>query len=84
MLLGGVCNGMRTVSSDCECPHACVNIDHPTSCVSSDCSSGCRCPSGAVSDVNGQCVHTSGCTCIDNEGNSHANNDVVDSECEIW
>ncbi|XP_048829559.1 mucin-5B-like [Brienomyrus brachyistius] len=61
-----------------ECQQSCQTLD--MECISTECVSGCVCPSGLVSDGKGGCIKQELCPCVHN-GESYQPGDTVNVDC---
>uniref|UniRef100_A0A8C9MLJ3 VWFD domain-containing protein n=1 Tax=Serinus canaria TaxID=9135 RepID=A0A8C9MLJ3_SERCA len=59
------CENNTAGTTGAECQKSCQTLD--MHCYSSQCTSGCICPDGLVSDGNGGCIPEEECPCIHNE-----------------
>ncbi|XP_006508716.2 mucin-5B isoform X1 [Mus musculus] len=59
------CNNASVGHHGAECLKSCHTLD--VECFSTQCVSGCVCPSGLVADGNGGCIAEEDCPCIHNE-----------------
>ncbi|GAB1292921.1 Mucin 5, subtype B, tracheobronchial [Apodemus speciosus] len=59
------CNNASVGEHGVECLRSCHTLD--VDCFSTQCVSGCVCPSGLVADGNGGCVAEEDCPCVHNE-----------------
>ncbi|XP_067396520.1 mucin-5AC-like [Emydura macquarii macquarii] len=59
------CRNVTAGTTGAECQKSCQTLD--MQCYSTQCMSGCLCPSGLVSDGNGGCITEDECPCIHNE-----------------
>ncbi|XP_074854647.1 mucin-5B-like [Carettochelys insculpta] len=59
------CRKVTAGSTGAECQKSCQTFD--MQCYSTQCMSGCMCPSGLVSDNKGSCIVEEECPCIHNE-----------------
>nr|XP_056707939.1 mucin-5B-like [Euleptes europaea] len=59
------CKNATTGSTGAECQKSCQTLD--MQCYSTQCMSGCVCPSGLVSDGKGNCIAMEECPCIHND-----------------
>ncbi|CAM2115408.1 unnamed protein product [Caretta caretta] len=59
------CRNITAGTTGAECQKSCQTLD--MQCYSTQCMSGCMCPSGLVSDGKGSCIAEEECPCIHNE-----------------
>ncbi|XP_074921937.1 mucin-2-like [Chelonoidis abingdonii] len=59
------CRNVTAGTTGAECQKSCQTLD--MHCYSTQCMSGCICPSGLVSDGKGSCIAEEECPCIHNE-----------------
>ncbi|KAH1171728.1 hypothetical protein KIL84_007346, partial [Mauremys mutica] len=59
------CRNVTAGTTGAECQKSCQTLD--MQCYSTQCMSGCICPSGLVSDGKGSCIVEEECPCIHNE-----------------
>ncbi|TFK08675.1 antigen KI-67 [Platysternon megacephalum] len=59
------CRNVTAGTTGAECQKSCQTLD--MQCYSTQCMSGCMCPSGLVSDGKGSCIAEEECPCIHNE-----------------
>uniref|UniRef100_A0A8D0BZ37 VWFD domain-containing protein n=1 Tax=Salvator merianae TaxID=96440 RepID=A0A8D0BZ37_SALMN len=59
------CKNATAGSTGAECQKSCQTLD--MQCYSTQCMSGCMCPSGLVSDGKGGCIAKEECPCIHND-----------------
>ncbi|XP_029767909.1 mucin-5AC-like [Terrapene carolina triunguis] len=59
------CSNVTAGTTGAECQKSCQTLD--MQCYSTQCMSGCMCPSGLVSNGKGSCVAEEECPCIHNE-----------------
>ncbi|KAG7245446.1 hypothetical protein INR49_010897 [Caranx melampygus] len=59
------CSTAGTGESGVQCARTCLNLD-PDECDSTDCESGCMCPTGLLDDGKGSCVKEKDCPCQHN------------------
>ncbi|XP_054464014.1 mucin-5AC-like [Anoplopoma fimbria] len=69
-------NGLAAKGTECE--KSCNTLD--MACVTTECVSGCTCPSGMVSDGKGGCIHPEACPCVHN-GVSYEPGQTTKVEC---
>ncbi|XP_066504073.1 mucin-5B-like [Hoplias malabaricus] len=72
------CSESALGSIGSECQKSCNNLD--MICISTECISGCVCPSGLVSDGNGGCIEEDLCPCVHN-GVLHQPGDSIKVDC---
>ncbi|KAM9860598.1 mucin-5B-like [Aulostomus maculatus] len=72
------CSANGPSAKGTECEKSCDTLE--MTCVSSDCISGCMCPSGTVSDSKGGCIKPEACPCIHN-GISYQPGGTVKVDC---
>ncbi|XP_051948767.1 mucin-5AC-like [Xyrauchen texanus] len=72
------CTNAAPGSTGSECQKSCNTLD--MACISTECISGCMCPSGLVSDGRGHCIEEDLCPCIHN-GNAHQPGDTIKVDC---
>ncbi|XP_052339233.1 mucin-2-like isoform X45 [Oncorhynchus keta] len=58
------CSTVPPGVSGSECQKSCKTLD--MTCISTECTSGCMCPNGLVSDGNGDCIKEELCPCAHN------------------
>uniref|UniRef100_A0A674A7Z4 Intestinal mucin-like protein n=1 Tax=Salmo trutta TaxID=8032 RepID=A0A674A7Z4_SALTR len=58
------CSTAPPGASGSECQKSCKTLD--MTCISTECTSGCMCPNGLVSDGNGDCIKEELCPCSHN------------------
>ncbi|XP_023811495.1 mucin-5AC isoform X2 [Oryzias latipes] len=58
------CSSASTGEKGAECQNTCLTLD--TECMSTQCTSGCVCPDGLLSDGKGGCVKEDDCPCSHN------------------
>uniref|UniRef100_A0A8C7QAX2 MUC5A protein n=1 Tax=Oncorhynchus mykiss TaxID=8022 RepID=A0A8C7QAX2_ONCMY len=58
------CSTAPPGASGSECQKSCKTLD--MTCISTECTSGCMCPTGLVSDGNGDCIKEELCPCAHN------------------
>ncbi|KAJ8361880.1 hypothetical protein AAFF_G00415910 [Aldrovandia affinis] len=58
------CSSVAAGSQGSECQKSCNTLD--MECISSECVSGCVCPSGLVYDGKGGCIAENSCPCVHN------------------
>ncbi|XP_076880262.1 mucin-5B-like [Brachyhypopomus gauderio] len=58
------CSGAAPGASGSECQKSCNTMD--MACISTECISGCMCPSGLLSDGKGGCIKEDLCPCVHN------------------
>uniref|UniRef100_A0A8C7HRG8 Uncharacterized protein n=1 Tax=Oncorhynchus kisutch TaxID=8019 RepID=A0A8C7HRG8_ONCKI len=58
------CSTAPPGASGSECQKSCKTLD--MTCISTECTSGCMCPTGLVSDGNGDCIKEELCPCSHN------------------
>uniref|UniRef100_UPI003AB09373 mucin-5AC-like n=1 Tax=Centroberyx gerrardi TaxID=166262 RepID=UPI003AB09373 len=58
------CSAAGPSATGSECQKSCNTLD--MACVSTECISGCMCPSGMVSDSKGGCIKPEVCPCVHN------------------
>ncbi|KPP58041.1 hypothetical protein Z043_124175, partial [Scleropages formosus] len=58
------CSSASPGAKGSECQKSCQTLD--INCISTECVSGCVCPSGLVSDGNGGCIEEDLCPCVHN------------------
>ncbi|XP_029626319.1 mucin-5AC-like [Salmo trutta] len=58
------CSTAPPEASGSECQKSCKTLD--MTCISTECTSGCMCPNGLVSDGNGDCIKEELCPCSHN------------------
>uniref|UniRef100_A0AAZ3SQ38 Uncharacterized protein n=1 Tax=Oncorhynchus tshawytscha TaxID=74940 RepID=A0AAZ3SQ38_ONCTS len=58
------CSTAPPGASGSECQKSCKTLD--MTCISTECTSGCMCPNGLVSDGNGDCIKEELCPCAHN------------------
>uniref|UniRef100_A0A3P9IS98 VWFD domain-containing protein n=1 Tax=Oryzias latipes TaxID=8090 RepID=A0A3P9IS98_ORYLA len=58
------CSSASTGEKGAECQNTCLTLD--TECMSTQCTSGCVCPDGLLSDGKGGCVKENDCPCSHN------------------
>ncbi|XP_076880264.1 mucin-2-like [Brachyhypopomus gauderio] len=68
----------ETIGSECQ--KSCRTLD--MACISTQCVSGCVCPSGLVSDGEGGCITEDRCPCVHN-GVNYAPGDSVKVDCNL-
>ncbi|XP_067322691.1 mucin-5B-like [Anolis sagrei] len=59
------CKNATAGTTGAECQKSCQTLD--MHCYSTQCVSGCMCPSGLVSDGNGGCIPMEECPCVHND-----------------
>ncbi|XP_053103873.1 mucin-5B-like [Hemicordylus capensis] len=59
------CRNASAGTTGAECQKSCQTLD--MQCYSTECVSGCMCPSGLVTDGNGGCIAMEECPCIHND-----------------
>ncbi|KAG6931051.1 Mucin 5B, Oligomeric Mucus/Gel-Forming, partial [Chelydra serpentina] len=59
------CRNVTAGTTGAECQKSCQTLD--MQCYSTQCMSGCMCPSGLLSDGKGGCITEEACPCIHNE-----------------
>ncbi|XP_054828890.1 mucin-5B-like isoform X1 [Eublepharis macularius] len=59
------CKNATTGNTGAECQKSCQTLD--MQCYSTQCMSGCMCPTGLVSDGKGKCIAMEECPCIHND-----------------
>ncbi|XP_016325187.1 mucin-5AC [Sinocyclocheilus anshuiensis] len=72
------CTSAAPESTGSECQKSCSTLD--MACISTECISGCMCPSGLVSDGRGSCIKEDLCPCIHN-GIVHQPGDTIKVDC---
>ncbi|KAJ3593142.1 hypothetical protein NHX12_005478 [Muraenolepis orangiensis] len=72
------CSAAGPKATGTECEKSCATLD--LACVSTGCVSGCVCPSGMVSDDNGQCIAIESCPCVQN-GAIYKPGESMDVDC---
>ncbi|XP_028812929.1 mucin-5AC-like [Denticeps clupeoides] len=72
------CSSAGPGAKGSECEKSCNTLDMP--CISTECISGCMCPTGLVSDGQGGCILESECLCVHN-GVSYQPGDNVSVDC---
>ncbi|KAJ3594132.1 hypothetical protein NHX12_006464 [Muraenolepis orangiensis] len=72
------CSAAGPKATGTECEKSCATLD--LACVSTGCVSGCVCPSGMVSDDNGQCITIESCPCVQN-GAIYKPGESMDVDC---
>ncbi|XP_050971214.1 mucin-5AC-like [Labeo rohita] len=72
------CTSAAPGSTGSECQKICDTLD--MACISTECISGCMCPSGLVSDGRGGCIKEDFCPCIHN-GIVHQPGDTIKVDC---
>ncbi|MCJ8738057.1 hypothetical protein PDJAM_G00031110 [Pangasius djambal] len=70
------CSSSAPGSTGSECQKSCQTLD--MACISTECVSGCVCPSGLVSDGKGGCISEDLCPCIHNGENYQPGESVQD------
>lgn len=69
-------DAMSSALMDCDIYPACLQI-------STECVSGCVCPSGLVADGNGGCISEDLCPCVHN-GVKYQPGESVKDRCNTW
>nr|XP_056707940.1 mucin-5B-like [Euleptes europaea] len=72
------CSSAGPSASGSECQKSCETQD--MQCYATECVSGCICPAGLVSDVNGTCVEEEQCPCI-HGGNVYSPGTMITVSC---
>ncbi|XP_057184367.1 mucin-5AC-like, partial [Triplophysa rosa] len=72
------CSSAPSGSTGSECQKSCNTFD--MACISTECVSGCVCPSGLVSDGNGDCIPEDLCPCYHN-GVAYQPGESIFAEC---
>ncbi|OXB53741.1 hypothetical protein ASZ78_004938 [Callipepla squamata] len=72
------CTNNTSETTGAECQKSCQTLD--MQCYSTQCVSGCVCPSGLVSDGNGGCIPEEECPCIHN-GATYQPGEKIDVDC---
>ncbi|KAL6468533.1 hypothetical protein MHYP_G00220570 [Metynnis hypsauchen] len=72
------CTSSAPGSTGSECQKSCNNLD--LTCISTECVSGCVCPSGLVSDGQGGCIKEELCPCVHN-GVLHQPGESIKVDC---
>ncbi|KAK3533881.1 hypothetical protein QTP70_033001 [Hemibagrus guttatus] len=70
------CSSAAPGSTGSECQKSCQVLD--MACISTECVSGCMCPSGLVSDGKGGCITEDLCPCVHNGVNYQPGKSVQD------
>ncbi|KAG7240328.1 hypothetical protein INR49_027016, partial [Caranx melampygus] len=73
------CSTAGTGESGVQCARTCLNLD-PDECDSTDCESGCMCPTGLLDDGKGSCVKEKDCPCQHN-GYLYAPGTEIRNQC---
>ncbi|XP_073715695.1 mucin-2 [Misgurnus anguillicaudatus] len=72
------CSSASSGSMGSECQKSCNTLY--MACISTECVSGCVCPSGLVSDGNGDCISEDLCPCIHN-GVAYQPGETITADC---
>ncbi|NXJ05985.1 MUC5A protein, partial [Odontophorus gujanensis] len=72
------CTNNTSGTTGAQCQKSCQTLD--MQCYSTQCVSGCVCPSGLVSDGNGDCIPEEECPCIHN-GASYQPGEKINVDC---
>ncbi|XP_072516153.1 mucin-5B-like [Salminus brasiliensis] len=72
------CSSTAPGSTGSECQKSCNNLD--MACISTECVSGCVCPSGLVYDGKGGCIKEEECPCVHN-GVLHQPGESINVDC---
>nr|XP_034374891.1 mucin-5B-like [Arvicanthis niloticus] len=72
------CNNASVGEHGAECLRSCHTLD--VDCFSTQCVSGCVCPSGLVADGNGGCVAEEDCPCVHNEA-TYRPGEIIRVDC---
>ncbi|XP_022611938.1 mucin-2-like [Seriola dumerili] len=73
------CSTAGTGELGVQCAQTCLNLDS-NDCASTECESGCQCPSGLLDDGKGSCVKEKDCPCRHN-GYLYAPGKVILNKC---
>uniref|UniRef100_A0A3B4YFL6 Mucin-2-like n=1 Tax=Seriola lalandi dorsalis TaxID=1841481 RepID=A0A3B4YFL6_SERLL len=73
------CSTAGTAELGVQCARTCLNLDS-NDCASTECESGCQCPSGLLDDGKGSCVKEKDCPCQHN-GHLYAPGKVIRNKC---
>eukprot|EP00073_Rattus_norvegicus_P020333 XP_006230670.1 PREDICTED: mucin-5B isoform X1 [Rattus norvegicus] len=72
------CNNASVGDHGAECLRSCHTLD--VDCFSTQCVSGCVCPSGLVADGNGGCIAEEDCPCVHNEA-TYRPGEIIRVDC---
>ncbi|XP_036390593.1 mucin-5B-like [Megalops cyprinoides] len=72
------CSSASASAIGSECQKSCNTLD--MECISTECLSGCVCPSGLVSDGRGGCIAQASCPCVHN-GAQYQPGDKIKVDC---
>ncbi|XP_070763114.1 mucin-2-like, partial [Enoplosus armatus] len=73
------CSTMGTGELGLQCARTCLNLDS-NDCDSTECESGCQCPSGLIDDGKGSCVKENECPC-QHDGRLYAPGAQIPEQC---
>ncbi|XP_051239491.1 mucin-2-like, partial [Dicentrarchus labrax] len=73
------CSTATTGELGLQCARTCLNLDNDD-CDSTECESGCQCPSGLLYDGKGACVKENECPCQHN-GHIYASGSQIPNQC---
>ncbi|XP_076011969.1 mucin-5B-like [Genypterus blacodes] len=72
------CSAAGPAAKGTECQKSCNTLD--MTCVSTGCVSGCKCPSGMISDGKDGCINPADCACVHN-GISYQPGKTIKMDC---